>query len=102
LLSVASTSSASKPSALIAGMFMASKIWSRWSSCAFNSSGIEERWALYSGKISIRNAGFPASHTTPSPISSSSSLSSFNSMLVKPYKAFVGSPLVVEMLCGSA
>ena len=52
-------------------------------SCAFSSSGIADRWALYSGKISIRNAGFPLSHTTPIPTSSSVSRS-FNNMLVNP------------------
>jgi hypothetical protein len=61
---VARASSASKPSARTAGMFMAVRISSRWSSWTFSSSGIDERWALYSGKTSILNCGFPLSHTT--------------------------------------
>src|ERR671911_524212 len=80
---VAMTSSASKPSALIAGMFMASRISSRWSSCDLSSSGMAERCALYWGKISSLNSGIPPSHTTPRPTSSSVS-SSLSSMLVKP------------------
>jgi hypothetical protein len=98
---VARASSASKPSALIAGTFMASRISSRWSSCDLSSSGIAERCALYSGKIFNLNSGIPPSHTTPRPTSSSVS-SSLSSMLVKPYSALVGRPLEVLMLCGSA
>ena len=59
------------------------RISSMWSSCDLSSSGMAERCALYSGKISSLNSGIPPSHTTPRPTSSSVS-SSLSNMLVKP------------------
>ncbi len=63
--------------------------------CGTSSSGIDERFALYSAYISSRNEPPGASNTSPRCVGCSS-FKSLSSMLVTPYAALVGTPRDVD------
>ena len=88
--SVASTSSASKPSAVKIGMFSVSTTCLMRSICVRSSSGMRSRWPLYSGNISCRNV-LPTSKATAT-YSGCWSRRTLRSIDVKPNTAFVSSP----------
>lgn len=87
--SVAMMSSASKPSVAKRGAFIASRSSPISSTCPLNSSGVLERFALYSGNSSERQVLRDTSNATAKCVGVSSR-SVFASIDMKPYTALVG------------
>lgn len=100
--SVAMTSSASKPSIAKRSACIASSSSPISSTWPLNSSGVFERFALYSGNSSERQVLRETSNATAKCVGASSR-SVFASIEAKPYTAFVGCPdPVVKFSAGSA
>ena len=88
-------SSASYPSMLSTGMARAARISRIRSTCPANSAGDDARFALYSGKDSVRNVCRDTSKATATWVGRSSR-STLMSIDVNPNTALVGCPVVVE------
>ncbi len=100
--SVAMTSSASNPSTANRSAFIASSSSPISSTCPLNSSGVLERFALYSGNSSDRHVLRDTSNATAKCVGASSR-NVFASIDMKPYTAFVGWPTaVVKFSAGRA
>lgn len=100
--SVAMTSSASKPSTANRSACIASSSSPISSTCPLNSSGVLERFALYSGNSCARQVLRDTSNATAKCVGASSRRV-FASIDMKPYTAFVGCPTaVVKFSAGRA
>ncbi len=95
-------SSASYPSTLRTGIPRAVSTSLIRSTCPANSGGEDARFALYSGKVSVRKVCRETSKATATCVGRSSR-STLMSIEVKPNTAFVAWPVVVEKFAtGSA
>ncbi len=92
--SVPMISSASKPASSSTAIPIAASSSRTSGNCSASSVGVALRWALYPAYCSLRNVTRPLSKATAT-VSGFTSASSFTSIVVKPYAAFVYCPAAV-------